>query len=221
MGFAFYFFPLASSIIIINDFCSRPHIPKAPPIVNYQTKQRGHHFFIILDLTAWGVGHSWNKWPPKVEPRGAYFGNMLLWGCYRMLNTDIILFNFFPSPWYLLGISEVSQEKKWKKRGETFWNALLFGQERFLLDTMPSETLKKIKSIGALHDNFMMLVSVKYWLPTKLRKLLLSNYSYLKYLYYMHKLLGLWDILSKFSLALCMCLHVNAWNDGFVHVHAF
>jgi hypothetical protein len=32
--------------------------------------------------------------------------------------------------------------------------------------------------------------TIKYHLPTKLLKLFLPSYSYLRYLYYMHKLLG-------------------------------
>jgi hypothetical protein len=31
-----------------HDFCSRPHIPEASPIVNYHIKQRGRHFFILF-----------------------------------------------------------------------------------------------------------------------------------------------------------------------------
>jgi hypothetical protein len=37
-----------------------------------------------------------------------------------------------------------------------------FGEERFLLDNMPSRDAKKYNFVGALPGNFTMLVSVRY-----------------------------------------------------------
>jgi len=47
--------------------------------------------------------------------------------------------------------------------------------------------------------------TIRYHLPTKLLKLFLPSYSYLRYLYYMHKLLGPRDMLSKLSQWPCAC----------------
>jgi len=48
-------------------------------------------------------------------------------------------------------------------------------------------------------DGCLGVEGVGYQLPIKLLKLLLPSYSYLRYLCYMYILLGLWDMLSKFT----------------------
>jgi hypothetical protein len=44
---------------------------------------------------------------------------------------------------------------------------------------------------------FELATFIKYQFPTKLYKLFLPSFNYLRYLCYMHILLGLWDMLDK------------------------
>ncbi len=56
-------------------------------------------------------------------------------------------------------------------------------------------------------------IIVGYQLPTKLFKLFLPSYNYLRYLCYMHILLGLWDMLSKFTWIFLIKFSVKYFND--------
>jgi hypothetical protein len=59
----------------------------------------------------------------------------------------------------------------------------------------------KEKKVSKLINHILITKScnVGYQFPTKLLKLFLPSYNYLRYLYYMHILLMLWNMLSKFT----------------------
>jgi hypothetical protein len=66
-----------------------------------------------------------------------------------------------------------------------------------------------------------LIEDVGYQLLTKLFKLFLPSYSYLKYLCYMHILLRLWNTLNKFIYIYLVKFNMkyfNAWDDGLSRV---